>query len=35
MPADEKLILAVPKGRILREVMPVIRRAGIEPEPAF
>ncbi len=35
MRADEKLILAVPKGRILREVMPVIRRAGIEPEPAF
>lgn len=35
MRADEKLILAVPKGRILREVMPLIRGAGIEPEPAF
>ena len=35
MRATEKLILAVPKGRILKEVMPVIRQAGIEPEPAF
>ena len=33
--ANEKLILALPKGRILSEVMPVVRRAGIEPEPAF
>ncbi len=33
--ANEKLILALPKGRILAEVMPVVRRAGIEPEPAF
>jgi len=32
---EEGLILALPKGRILREVMPIIRRAGIEPEPAF
>jgi ATP phosphoribosyltransferase len=31
----DKLILAVPKGRILGEVMPLIRAAGIEPEPAF
>jgi ATP phosphoribosyltransferase len=30
-----KLILAVPKGRILREAMPLIRAVGIEPEPAF
>ncbi len=29
------LILALPKGRILAEVMPLVRRAGIEPEPAF
>ena len=29
------VILALPKGRILREVVPLIRRAGIEPEPAF
>ncbi len=35
MPANEQLILALPKGRILREVMPLVRRAGIEPEPAF
>ena len=25
----------MPKGRILDEVMPLVRRAGIEPEPAF
>ena len=35
MRKEEGLILALPKGRILREVMPIIRRAGIEPEPAF
>ena len=33
--ANEKLVLALPKGRILGEVMPVVRDAGIEPEPAF
>ena len=33
--ANEKLILALPKGRILKEVMPEVRHAGIEPEPAF
>ena len=33
--ANEKLILALPKGRILAEVMPVVRHAGIEPEAAF
>lgn len=33
--ANEKLILALPKGRILDEVMPVVKRAGIAPEPAF
>ena len=31
----EKLVLALPKGRILKEVMPLVRAAGIEPEPAF
>ncbi|MFZ1415469.1 MAG: ATP phosphoribosyltransferase [Defluviicoccus sp.] len=31
----DKMILAVPKGRILAEVMPLIRAAGIVPEPAF
>jgi ATP phosphoribosyltransferase len=29
------LIFAVPKGRILAEALPVMARAGIEPEPAF
>ncbi len=33
--AGEKLVLAVPKGRILGELTPLLRRAGIEPEPAF
>jgi ATP phosphoribosyltransferase len=33
--ANEKLVLALPKGRILEEVMPLVRAAGIEPEPAF
>ena len=33
--ANEKLVLALPKGRILKEVLPVLARAGIEPEPAF
>src|SRR5690349_3787001 len=31
----EALIMALPNGRILAEVMPLLRRAGIEPEPAF
>lgn len=31
----EPLIIAVPKGRILAEVMPLFAKAGIEPEPAF
>ena len=35
MRANEKLVLALPKGRILDEVMPVLARAGIEIEPAF
>ncbi len=30
-----KLVIALPKGRILDEVTPLVRRAGIEPEPAF
>jgi len=33
--ANEKLVLALPKGRILEEVMPLVRAAGIEPDPAF
>ncbi|WP_119461867.1 ATP phosphoribosyltransferase [Rhodospirillaceae bacterium SYSU D60014] len=32
---SESLVLALPKGRILSEVMPLLRRAGIEPEDAF
>lgn len=35
MSATEKLVLALPKGRILTEVMPIVRRAGIEPEADF
>src|SRR3546814_17052725 len=30
-----EIVLALPKGRILREVMPLLKRAGIAPEPAF
>jgi len=33
--ANENLVLALPKGRILEEVIPVVRRVGIRPEPAF
>src|SRR5437870_11662890 len=32
---SEGLVMALPNGRILGEVMPLLRRAGIEPEPAF
>jgi len=31
----EPIIIAVPKGRILSEVMPLFAAAGITPEPAF
>ena len=33
--ANETLRIAVPKGRILEELLPVLGRAGIEPEAAF
>ncbi|MFO0988277.1 MAG: ATP phosphoribosyltransferase [Alphaproteobacteria bacterium] len=33
--ANDPIVLAMPKGRILKEVMPLLRHAGIEPEPAF
>src|ERR1700716_3303738 len=33
--ANEKLILALPKGRIFREAAPLFTRAGIEAEAAF
>ena len=35
MRGNEKLVLALPKGRILDEAMPLVRHAGIEPEAAF
>jgi len=37
MPLNEtdKLVIALPKGRILKEVMPLLARLGLEPEPAF
>jgi ATP phosphoribosyltransferase len=31
----EKLVMALPKGRILAEVLPLLARAGIEPEAEF
>ena len=33
--ANQALMLALPKGRLLRELTPLMGRAGIEPEPAF
>jgi len=33
--SNEELVIALPKGRILKEVMPLIRAVGIEPEAAF
>ncbi|WP_282606416.1 ATP phosphoribosyltransferase [Pelagibius sp. Alg239-R121] len=35
MTANEKLVLALPKGRILKELAPLLSGAGIEPEAAF
>ena len=35
MNANQPIVLAVPKGRILAEVTPLLARAGIEPEPEF
>jgi len=32
---SSKIVMALPKGRILAEVMPLLARAGIEPEPEF
>ncbi len=31
----KKIILAVPKGRVLEEAIPILKNAGIEPEQAF
>ena len=33
--ANQPLVLALPKGRILKEVLPMLSRAGIEPEDDF
>ncbi|MGB0695210.1 MAG: ATP phosphoribosyltransferase [Rhodospirillaceae bacterium] len=33
--AEEKLVIAVPKGRILDELRPLLEAAGIIPEPDF
>ena len=35
MPANDKLVFALPNGRILTEVLPLLARAGIVPEAAF
>ncbi len=35
MAANEPLTLALPKGRILEEVLPLLKQAGIEPEAEF
>ncbi|MGH7048020.1 MAG: ATP phosphoribosyltransferase [Stellaceae bacterium] len=32
---EDRLILALPNGRILAEVMPLLHRMGVEPEPEF
>ena len=32
---SDRLVIALPKGRILDEAMPLVRAAGIEPEPDF
>lgn len=33
--SNEPLVLALPKGRILDDLRPLLTEAGIEPEPAF
>ncbi|MEM7168758.1 MAG: ATP phosphoribosyltransferase [Pseudomonadota bacterium] len=35
MTANDNLILALPKGRILKELKPLLAACGIVPEPAF
>lgn len=32
---DGALVLALPRGRILEEVMPLVRKVGLQPEAAF
>ena len=31
----QPLVLALPKGRILKELLPLLKQAGIEPEASF
>jgi ATP phosphoribosyltransferase len=33
--ATDSIVIALPRGRILRDVIDVVRRAGVEPETAF
>ena len=33
--ANQRLVMAVPKGRILKELQPLLEGAGLAPEPAF
>tara|TARA_Y100000588_G_C13977674_1_gene805779 strand:+ start:120 stop:782 length:663 start_codon:yes stop_codon:yes gene_type:complete len=35
LPQTESLVLAVPAGRILTQALPLLQRAGINPEPDF
>lgn len=35
MTEDQEIVLALPKGRILKEAVPLLARAGIEPEAEF
>lgn len=35
MPKDKKIVLALPKGRILEEVIPLLNKVGITPENSF
>lgn len=35
MPQPQPLVIALPKGRILKELMPLLEKAGVHPEPAF
>ena len=35
METQKPLVLAIPKGRILSDVGPLMARAGIEPEEEF
>ncbi|MFA5122344.1 MAG: ATP phosphoribosyltransferase, partial [Zavarzinia sp.] len=32
---NEGLVFALPKGRILKELRPLLDRVGLTPEPAF